>query len=76
MLVPVLARTGTDGSPRGHPAAEGGMINGPGSWHEPGSLVRQGFVFFALFFTTAGFCIFFPFIYFLFCIQFNGTKQQ
>jgi hypothetical protein len=55
MPVPVPARIGTDGSPRGRARSEGVWLIGLGSWHEPGSLVsafqaifvqRQGFVFF------------------------------
>jgi hypothetical protein len=66
MPVPILARTGTNGSPRGLTRSEGGWIIGLGSWHELGSLVSA---FRAIFCTAAGFVFFFHL--FIWCFQFN-----
>jgi hypothetical protein len=48
-------------------AARGAWIIGPGSWHEPGSLISA---FRAIFVQRQGFVFFFPFIY-LVCFVFN-----
>jgi hypothetical protein len=68
MPVPVLAQTGTDGSPHGHVRSEGGWIIGPGSWHEPGSLVSAAAAFRAIFVPRQDFVFF---SIYLFCVLYS-----
>jgi hypothetical protein len=71
MPVPVLAQTGTDGSPHGHARSEG--VD-----HWSRFVARTEIIgpcILGYFCTVAGFCVFFSFIYLLFCIQFNGTTS-
>jgi hypothetical protein len=51
-------------------AARVAWIIGPGSWHEPGSLISA---FRAIFGKRRGFVFFSIYLFGVFCIQFNGT---